>query len=237
MVNNLKYKYNYSGDFLIEREKQKWLDYASIWEKDEKIVYEYQDGNLLKESTISWNASKQEWGTNGYKKIDYSYNSDNLVSESISSLRIISNSVAEYKGTDKHLYMYTTNQVTTTHQQKRLTGDNIWKNYEQQIRKNDNDDNLTEHIYQKWNEELNDWRNYLRLLYFWSDVVVDFTLSLEKNISDKVGINIYPIPAKNNLSIHFSKKMKAPSTLFFYDLNGKEILKKNNTPNKSKSIR
>lgn len=221
MVNNSKINYNYSGDFLIEKVEQKWLDWANIWENDEKIVYEYQNGNLIKETTISWSSSNQVWGTNGYKKIEYTYNSENLILESTSSLFIASDGV--YKGTDKYNYTYSTNQVITTHQQKNLTSD-VWKNYAQQIRKN-NDDNLTEHIYQNWKTELNDWKGFLRLVYFWSDVTDAFSLTVEKQM-EQISASVFPIPAKDNLNIHFSKKINFPSTLYFYDTNGREIFKK-----------
>ena len=236
MVNNIKLKYIYNGNFLIERVKQKWLDYASIWENDEKIIYEYFGENISKESTVSWSVSQQDWGASGYKETNYSYNSNNLISESIASLRIISNSVVEYKGTDKYNYTYSTNQVIATHQQKKLTGDDGWKNYAQQIRKTNADDSLTEHIYQNWNTELNNWKPYLRIVYFWSDVETDFTLSLEESVPEKIVLSIFPIPVKNKLNIHFSKKIEVHSTLFFYDLNGKEILKKTIPPTNQKTV-
>ena len=228
MVNNSMISYNYDGDFLTEKVEEKWLDWANIWENDEKIVYEHQNGNLSKETTIGWNSSNQVWGTNGYKKIDYTYNSENLIVESITSLFITSDGV--FKGTDKYNFTYSTNQVTATHQQKNLTSD-IWVNYAQQIRKND-DDNLTEHIYQNWKTELNDWKGFLRLVYFWSDAVA-FSLSIEKT-PQQVSASVFPNPAKNNINIHFSEKMNVPSTLYFYDINGKELFKKSIKANKQK---
>lgn len=231
MVNNTKISYNYNGDILIEKVKQEWLDWASIWENDEKIVYEYQDENLSKETTISWNSSNQVWGTNGYKKTEYIYNSENLILASTSSLFIANDGV--FKGTDKYNYTYSTNQVIATHQQKNLTGDDGWKNYAQQIRKNDDDDHLTEHIYQNWNTTINNWKGFLRLVYYWSEATDAFSLTVEKQ-TQQVGVRVFPIPAQDNLNIHFSKKINTPTALYFYDINGREIFQKNIQANEQK---
>lgn len=231
MVNNTKISYTYTGNLLTEKVDEEWLDWASIWENDKKVVYEYQDGNLAKETTIGWNVSKQVWATNGNKKIEYTYNSENLILESISSLFITSDGV--FKGTDKYNYTYSTNQVIATHQQKNLTGDEGWRNYAQQIRKTDTDENLTEHIYQNWNTTLNDWKGFLRLVYFWSEAKEAFSLTIEKQ-NQQVGVSVFPIPAQDNLNIHFSENMNIPSILYFYDTNGKEIFKKNIQANEQK---
>jgi hypothetical protein len=131
--------------------------------------------------------------------------------------------------TDKYIYSYPTNQVNTIHQQWKSASDE-WVNYGQQLKSFDTENNLLEHIYQNWNTTINDWLGYLRIVYFWSDEEAAFTLKIQKTTKE-ITTNIFPIPAKNNLNINFSEKTNSSSTLLFYDLNGKEILKKYISPN------
>ncbi|MEE9407051.1 MAG: T9SS type A sorting domain-containing protein [Polaribacter sp.] len=224
-VNSTKTEYEYASDKIILQTKLIWRDFLNNWQNNERIIYENVGGNLIKKSWHGWNISNQEWSENGYKKTDYSYNAEGLVSEAETVL------VTTGIGVEKFIYTYPTNQSITIHQQwYSVISD--FRNYFKHIRTFNTNEDLDEHILQKWDTTDDLWRNDSRYLYFWSDALA-FSLNIEK-VKQEVTANIFPIPAKNNLNIQFSEQINVASTLYFYDVNGKELFKKKIQPNEQK---
>lgn len=237
----LKTEFTHTGDFLTESINYDWLD--NNWEPSNRQVNTYNASNLIIE-TISqtwdetnnfWlNTSKTEYTFNPNNSINiatiFDWNSSNNTWENdVRETHTYSGNVLTSKESDSwngstwlndilRNYTYDSNDFLIETLKKNWDSSNF-ENDNRILRTNNTDGNPTEMITQTW--FFGTWLNGTRDRRTYPNCE---SLSIEKLIKNE--FNIYPNPAKNELTVN----SKTTGTLTIIDTNGR-LLKTLNIKN------